>query len=56
MVDDKLIDMYCPNCLKMYGRKKLLFQKKSGAKGEVEILCRGCREVQKIKLDNEQSH
>lgn len=56
MEENKLTDMYCPNCLRIYGRKKLLFQKKDGAKGEIEILCRGCRKIQDIKLDNEQSH
>lgn len=52
-MDKPLVDVYCPNCIKRYGRKKLLFQRSPDSKGTVSIMCRGCKDVMKIQLEKE---
>lgn len=46
-------NVYCPVCKARANREKLLFRKSPGAKGIIEINCRGCKEVIKIELDKE---
>lgn len=52
-MDKPFVDVYCPNCIKRYGRKKLLFQRSPDSKGTVSIMCRGCKDVMKIQLEKE---
>lgn len=52
-MDKQLVDVYCPNCIERYGRKKLLFKRSPDSKGTVSITCRGCKGIIKIELEKE---
>ncbi len=52
-MDNKFVNVYCPNCIERYGRRKLLFQRSLDSKGTVNIMCRGCKREIEIELEKE---
>lgn len=52
-MDNQFVDVYCPNCIERYGRKKLLFRRSPDSNGAVSIMCRGCKDIIKIQLERE---
>lgn len=48
-----LIDVYCPDCAALRGRKKLLLKRFPDARGRIVAYCKGCKSNIIIDLGKE---